>query len=101
MFDARAFNGCGKLQGFFKSAVGNFHLLIRHSDGGAHFIASRPGNVKLIALNINFEFLSRDTGKFDFNQPAVRAFDKHPPTDTKVWTKALYLSLKPKNESND
>ena len=96
MFDARAFNGCGELQCFFKSAVGNFHLLIRHSDGGAHFIASRPGNVKLIALNINFEFLSRDTGKFDFDQPAVRAFDKRPLTDTKVCLKALYLLLEAK-----
>lgn len=51
-----AFDGSRKLQGFFKAAVGYFHLLIGHSYSTG-FIAAASGNVKCISLNVDFNVL--------------------------------------------
>ncbi len=71
MFDARAFDGGGKLQSFFKAAVSDFHLMKRNARR-ARFIPAATGDIQHVSLNINFDFLRRNSGEFDLDEPAFR-----------------------------
>ena len=66
-------NGTGKLDRFFETAVGDFHLMISKALF-VESVATTAADSQERAHYLNFELIEANTGKIELYDPAITGF---------------------------
>src|ERR1043165_437142 len=70
MSNRRSFDRRRKLDGFFKTAVGDFHLMVNKTFP-IMCVASTTANAQQRAAYLDLQFVRTNAGEVDFHDPAV------------------------------